>query len=83
MVFSKPAKLAEALAWLTAAYGHLDQAHANLKDIGLDYVGSDGLRPRLTAEDLVDHCGSLIENLKHEICDNCCGPILDHPSVPK
>jgi hypothetical protein len=31
-------KLAEAIAWLSEAEELLDQAHANLKDLGLDRV---------------------------------------------
>jgi len=31
-------KLAEAIAWLCEAEERLDQAHANLKDLGLDRV---------------------------------------------
>jgi len=60
------AKIKEALEWMAAASDLLDQAHANLKDVGWDDFTSSS-RTMLTALSLRFEVDGLIGNVEAEM----------------
>jgi hypothetical protein len=60
----KEAKRAEAVQWIEEASALLDQAHANMRDLGLaDWVFSSWL-DRLTVRQIIHRVDGMIEPLK-------------------
>jgi hypothetical protein len=65
---------AEALTWLENAATEIDQAHATLKDLCLDWYGPRGLSIRKVSDDVE----RILKALKEMECDECGKPIKEN-----
>lgn len=77
---TKHLKLLEAVASFKTAVEELDQAHAVLKDIGLDRVvdnGRGGIR-NLTFDQANSEICTIFANLLTWQCDECGQPLAEH-----
>jgi ribosomal protein S27AE len=67
----------QAIEQLTRAAAELDQAHATLKDCGLDDIDAGGYR-KPTIKNLVIDAEGLLQELRHAECDECNHRIAHH-----
>jgi hypothetical protein len=67
-----------AVEQLGLAIAALDQAHASMRDVGLDDVPSDPNRNSLLILDLVQHAERILEGIKTAECEECFHAIAKH-----
>lgn len=70
----------EGVRQLTVAVTEIDQAHASLRDIGMErYAASRVRNRRLDLAELYDHAESLLKDLEASECESCGLLIGQHP----
>ena len=71
----------EGLRQLQVAVDELDQAHATLRDVGMDRYSTSRVPwgPRLSLDEIYKHAESLLKDLQTADCDMCGAPVVLHP----
>jgi hypothetical protein len=72
----------DAIQQLEDAVAQIDQAHAALKDISLEWWTAPGRRrysDHISITALYDEANSFLQGLRKAECDDCGNPISDHP----